>query len=193
MHHDHTKTTPTPRRLRGDSGGALVETAIVAPLLIILVLGMAEMGLAWRASTEVSDAVRQAALDASAPAGDRNADIYALENLGSIIDPDTIVSVIIYKAAGTGTDGGVPAGCSGAGTCNTYSSADVLRAVNGTISVNETSCAGDFDSNWCPLDRDVPDQVGVAVVVEHSYVTGIIPGSGILTIEDQSTFPVLKN
>jgi len=189
---DQSHRPTSPGRLTGDSGAALVELAIVAPVLILLVLGMAEMGMAWRASTVASDAVRQAALDASSPAGDRNADLYALETLASNIDPTTIKSVIIYKAD-TGNNGAAPTGCAGNGTCNTYGPADLVRALNGTLTLDEASCAGAVDENWCPLDRDSPDQLGIEIVVEHNYVTGIIPGSGILTIEDRATFPVLRN
>lgn len=50
------------RRLaRGDSGQALVEFALVAPLMLILLLGMVEFGRAWNTYQTVTDAAREGA------------------------------------------------------------------------------------------------------------------------------------
>lgn len=182
-------------RLAGDDGAALVELALVAPVLILLLFAMAELGLAWRTSTSTADAIRQATLDASSPAGDRYADLNALETIAANLDSSTIQYVTVYLSSSPG--GGAPPEClagSVPGTCNTYNSADLVRVANGTVSresLNETDCSGGFDDNWCPLDRVAGGQLGIEIRLEHDYITGIIPGSGVVTIDDHATFPLL--
>ena len=194
-HPESPGTNATPRRFGGDDGAALVELALVAPVLILLLFAMAEVGLAWRTSTSTADAVRQATLDASSPAGDRYGDLNALETIVANLDPDNIQYVTIYDTTDPG--GQAPAGCttgSVPGVCNRYSPADLVRVANGTVSrdtLDETTCSGAFDADWCPLDRTTGGQLGIQIRLEHEYITGIVPGSGIVTIDDHATFPLL--
>ena len=51
-------------RARLDRGQALVEFAIVAPLLIVLVIGVFEVARAWQAYQVVTDAAREGARNA---------------------------------------------------------------------------------------------------------------------------------
>ncbi len=52
----------TARRLaRADRGQALVEFALVAPVLLLLVVGIFEFGRAWNALQAVTDAAREGA------------------------------------------------------------------------------------------------------------------------------------
>lgn len=47
------------RRFRSDSGAAAVEFALVAPILILLVLGIVEFGRAYNVQTSLSAAARE--------------------------------------------------------------------------------------------------------------------------------------
>lgn len=49
------------RRLSGEGGGALVETALMVPLLVLMLIGSAELGRIAYASIEVSNAARAGA------------------------------------------------------------------------------------------------------------------------------------
>ena len=49
---------PAPRRARGDDGAAMVEAAIVMPLLMLLVFGIIEWGLAFLSATSTNSAAR---------------------------------------------------------------------------------------------------------------------------------------
>lgn len=51
----------TLRRLRGERGAAVVEFALVVPVLILLVLGIVEYGKAMNAQATLSSAAREAA------------------------------------------------------------------------------------------------------------------------------------
>jgi Flp pilus assembly protein TadG len=53
-------TSHTPRRRRPDSGEALVEMALVLPILLVLSLGMLDFGRAFHAKNIVDSAAREA-------------------------------------------------------------------------------------------------------------------------------------
>lgn len=55
-HHARPRT-----HLRGQSGQALAEFAIVVPLLLLLVLGVVDFGRAWHAYQVITDAAREGA------------------------------------------------------------------------------------------------------------------------------------
>jgi Flp pilus assembly protein TadG len=49
------------RRVRGESGQALVEMALILPVLLLLALGIVEFGRAFNAKQVVTDAAREGA------------------------------------------------------------------------------------------------------------------------------------
>jgi Flp pilus assembly protein TadG len=51
----------TPAGRRGARGQALVEFALIVPVLLLLVLGIVEFGRAWNAHQVLTDAAREAA------------------------------------------------------------------------------------------------------------------------------------
>ena len=113
---------------------ALTEFAIVAPILVLVAMGVAEFGLAWRDSMTVSGALRSSARVASNSGSDRLADYDAIQALEASIAaiPDTdIEQVVIFNA---GTDSTPTPGCR-AGTpssapgfeCNVYAASDFDR------------------------------------------------------------------
>jgi Flp pilus assembly protein TadG len=56
-------------RLRGETGQSLVEFALVVPMLLILVLGIAEFGRAWMTRNILTGAAREAVRVAVVPEG----------------------------------------------------------------------------------------------------------------------------
>jgi hypothetical protein len=53
--------TTKPRSLKQDRGQALVEFALVLPLVLLLVVGMLEFARAWNLHQSLTDAVREGA------------------------------------------------------------------------------------------------------------------------------------
>ncbi len=53
--------TVTSRRFQGDSGAALVEFSFIAPVFLLLILGIIEFGLVFRDDITISDSVNDAA------------------------------------------------------------------------------------------------------------------------------------
>lgn len=171
-------------RGRGESGAVLVEMVIVLPLLMLMVLGMIEMGLAWRDSTTVNSASRQGARVASNLGDDADADLEALLSVMAVVqglDGD-VEYAVIYDASGTGQ---LPLGCdtgSQPGVCNHYTAAELANLVtNPPTNTNLFQCGGP-SVDWCPSGRSTQlatiDHVGVYVKVDRPWVTNIFPGDG---------------
>ncbi len=193
------------RRQNRERGAVLVEAAIAIPLLLILIFGAVEAGMAWEAKSSSTAGLRTGLLRAASLADRPETDLRILqsvvgeigpENVGNInhvivfdasgIDPETTVASCAAAAAG----GGI------AGVCNTYDTADLNEVVLG----NWTSgVGGDFDdgsnlsgtvytcditkvdSNWCAPSRILtgPAEVGIALSYDHTWFTGVLPGDGV--------------
>jgi hypothetical protein len=165
-----------------------MELAIVMPLLVLLVLGIAEFGMGWRDRITVQNAVRSAARTASALGDDPTADYQLLQNLRAGLDTQTLANVkviVVYNSKFK--DGKIPTACrnsSQTGLCNRYTAADLAAPLS------SFGCdVGDLDFGWCPTSRNVsgtdPDYVGIYIEVEHDFMTALFNGSG-LTIVDRA-------
>ncbi len=92
---------------RADSGQALVEFAMVLPLLLILVIGLAEFSRAWNTKQVITDAAREG-LRSSVVAnpGFSSGDVVGLVNQALIratLDPARADVTVEGFRAGTGT------------------------------------------------------------------------------------------
>jgi len=92
---------------RADSGQALVEFAMVLPLLLILVIGLAEFSRAWNTKQVITDAAREG-LRSSVVAnpGFSSGDVVGLVNQALIratLDPSRADVTVQGFRAGTGT------------------------------------------------------------------------------------------
>ena len=94
------------RRSQRENGAALVEFAVIAPLLMILIFGIVEMGLAFRDRLTVSSAVQSAARIGSVLGTENEADFATLQaitaGLNGQLDPTNITAVYIYRSDETG-------------------------------------------------------------------------------------------
>lgn len=183
-------------RRRPDNGAVLVEFALVLPVIALLAIGLLEYGSAFREKALVERSVQQAARTAASTANGRYADYDALRTLDSVLSGakrGEIERVIVYNATGR-TDGSVPGVClgitpSGGGSgstnrCNVYSAAQVAQGnpVGFPTNAAGTSCAGGWDSSWCPIGRrrsaPAVDRVGVYVEFRYEPLTGLLPSTG---------------
>lgn len=205
------------RRLRvraeGDRGLAMVEMAIIAPLLALLMAGILEYGTLWRDKLTVTSSSRAAARVVSNLGTDHLSDYEALLSLNAglnAIDGYTLEYVMIYDASAA--DGAPSASCfnssgdpveSATGNCNLYTAADIATV----LSIDCTSTCDQFPNNatcssglsmtfaYCSVGERSNDHaaglssVGVWVRIQRDYFTGIFPGDGV-TIEDYSVMKV---
>ena len=194
-------------RSRSETGAVMVELAIVAPLLVMLAMGIFEFGVAYRTDLSVGNAGRSGARIGSNAATNELADHALLSGVGSAmsdLDLAKVNMVVVYRA--DDPDGDVPAGCtsasalsaggSNADNCNTYDPGDLQDVVNGPVgsqsSFDDPSCAGDKDAMWCPSterhnsqgDPGGPDYLGVYLSYDHDLVTGLFGAT--ITITDHT-------
>lgn len=187
------------RRAAGDRGAVLIEFLLVAPVLVLLMIGMLEFGNAWRRVGTIERATQQGARTAASMANHRFADYEALRAIDTStrgLSGLTVDRVIIFNA--TGGNGTVPDACratSVSGVCNTYSGAQVRTTSPSGFSGGSTSsptCAGSVDAAWCPLGRsrlqaDIVS-VGVHITLTYTPLTRIIPGD--ITIERSAVYQI---
>ncbi len=175
-------------------GGVLVEVTIVIPLLVFLVLGTLELGLAFSDSQVVTQGARNGARTVSQMSNNPVADHEALLSVVAAFGPGdiTLQRVTIFDA---GPDGERPASCLGSTpvnsgeNCNIYTQAQLTTAELSDPS--KWGCgSGTYDDNWCPsvaADRN-PTQtnatwIGVHVVATRQWQTGFF-GNGTQTITE---------
>lgn len=189
-------------RTRRDDGVSAVEFAIVAPVLILLVVGMLEFGFVMHDNIAVSTAVRTGARTASTGAG--NGCVYgsgstcvpslavaagnAMEKAGVGMPRGSIDSFIVYLAnangyPGTGTT--MPA----KGQCGV--SASYPNCVEFVWDVTANSGAGGFvvsngfwNSSQINACLPTPQQVGVFMRVNHPYLTRMFGAT--ITVSDRA-------
>ncbi|MCZ7526011.1 MAG: pilus assembly protein [Acidimicrobiia bacterium] len=148
----------------------MVETALLLPLVLMLVFGIVEYGLAFRESSAIASAARAGARTASALpkhttfAGDAATAVRsALESLPRGVPQE----LWVYDATeGTGLpDSGGFESCT---RCVrfTWSNGDWEVVHDGWSAAQQNACAGD------------PDQVGVWLKTRHSFITGVF-GAGV--------------
>lgn len=181
-------------------GAAMVEVALVVPLLLALVLGIAELGFRTTNTQHVVNATRSGTRVVSSIGNDRSADHDALLALSGALDkfePGDVTKIIIFKPE---LDGSMPLGCRTApqsGDCNHYDGTDLTApasSFSGTTFVGgvETCSPAAIDEMWCPLSRNADqypsaDWIGVYVEVRHESVAPFLPDT---TISDATVMRI---
>jgi len=172
----------TPRRARGDDGAAMVEAAIVMPLLMLLVFGIIEWGLAFLTATSTNSAARAGARTASALTKNSTyADqaVLAVEqNLKGAIPFATPLEMWVYRVDPSGSNtSGYPVGNPGFSDCTT----DCIK-----YSWNGTDFVATGGPGWSAASQQACgnptsfDSLGVYLKVRHNFVTNFFGSSKII-------------
>jgi TadE-like protein len=175
------RITGSGHRRRGERGNALVEAAIVTPLIMMLVLGLVEFAMLAKDNMTISNGSRAGARVGSAAGTDPLADYNILKAVqGATGGMASIEQVIVYRASSP--TGAVPSAClTGAvgGTCNVYDGSDLAIS-------QATFQSGGYakDDSWAAATRVTsqsapggPDYLGVYVKGTHNSVTHLILNS----------------
>lgn len=177
------------RSKRSESGAALVEMAIVLPLLLVLVMGILEFGLAFRDRLTIANGTQSAGRVAAALGNQEDADIAILQaveqSLGLLPNSGggVLKHVQIWKSDGNGNPA-TPCAVAGAGgtNCNwyVYAPADSCKWQPCPDPYNGSPAA--YGGDYMPTGRDVTmesggslDVLGVTVLFSHDWVTGVLP------------------
>ena len=160
-----------------ERGAALVEFAIIAPLLFLLLYGIVELGLGLREQLTMSNAVTTGARIGSVLGTDGGSDIAILRAVEASLvggtDIDVVTSVVIYEANPDGSS-------SGNENHYTYDPTDPTCTWNPCPDPTHPSFGGyGSPAGWVPTDRDTalpnPDILGLRVNYQHEWITSLIP------------------
>jgi hypothetical protein len=169
-------------RPRSESGAALVEAALVLPVLMVFLLGIIEFGLAYASGSTTTASSRSGARLAatsyatagSASSAQRSAadqiaaaaaaDLKALNNA-------TPVGMVIYKVNPSSGDGAPSGGFPGPNLSGGCSSNCFRYTWNPATRTMEYSSGGWPNPDACGA---TVDSIGVYVQVEHRYLTQLI-------------------
>lgn len=176
---------PTRRPTSSSEDGAtLVEFAMVIPILLLILIGIAEIGLYFKNFLTVSYASREGARVAAFAGDSADADCQILTALGEMLgtaDLDSVERVDIFVATQAGNqtagatntatlkDGGDPS------VCHEPSEPEDgwFRTVALPATSRQVTAGGD------PLDI-----IGVRIVFTHGWATGFPPFSGTASIDE---------
>lgn len=151
---------------------------------MLIVVGMFEMGMAWRDKISTTQAVRQSVRVASHLGNDASVQVdrEALLALRASMNTqwDTVTYVVIYKADADGAITNPLCHSQSVGNvCNYYPIATLNAKLDtpGDAVWNEASVAW----KWSTRDDSVssPDHVGVFVEIDHDWQTQMFPGDGV--------------
>ncbi len=181
---------PGGRRRAGQHGAVAVETALLTPVLLVVLLGIIEVPMLIRDHVAVTSAARTGARVAAAepgcipkplgpacpppapaPFGKLAAD--AVARNGTALSPESIRSVMVYKANADGYPGSLgsmPSSCAGITSCLDYTwnaTAGAFAHTSGTWDRQTVNAC--FPSNV--------DAVGVQVIAEHKFLSGRLGAS----------------
>ena len=169
------------RRRRSERGASLLEAAIASVVVMSVIFGVIEFGLAFKDYLSMSAAVRDAARVASTYGTTTATDYTILQSIKTrmpAVSTTQIQAVVVFKAANaSSTITSVNSTCmtaSVANVCNFYTSTDIARP-----SSDFTGASGAPDGSWPPSARKdklsgPPDYVGVWVKISHTGLTGFL-------------------
>jgi Flp pilus assembly protein TadG len=183
-----------PAETIAERGAIVIEMAIVAIVLVSLLAGAFDYGMAWRAGLAVNEGARAGARLGSSVGNDVNADRSLLTSTRAALSSsgmlEEVERVIVFDAAAS--NGRVPAACitgKNSGECNIFTG-DQFRAIRTDSPINSTTgCIDDSDRKaWCPNERIkvqlTADSIGVWIRVRYEYSFGMLGNA--LTIDRQA-------
>ena len=190
-----------PSRCRGDVGAALAETALVAPVFVVIIFGILEFGGFMRDYLTLANGTQAGARSASIAAESLDADyqiLTAIQKETGAMPRSQIQTIVVWHASGAADS--VPATCKAGtavlGTAPSYTGACNVYTSSGTpwwsLTANDLKCAGtDLNRFWCPSVRKYaatatdghgpPDYVGIFIQIKHPWITGLFGSSIVMT------------
>jgi Flp pilus assembly protein TadG len=191
IHHD-VEEAVVSRRTRGDDGVAIVEAAIIMPLLMLVLFGFMEYSNLFKDKMSVSNAAHDSAREASQSANFYDADFSVLVIAGRSLRSLSadVNKVIVFKASSTSD--AVPPACLAitpvagqpngvAGVCNVYvgsyvtSLASSERTNFGFVSPSPDKYDKMYPALTRSASRTVTEYVGVYIEAHYEHITGAVP------------------
>lgn len=170
---------------RDQRGAAMVEAAIVLPVMLIIVIGILEFGLLFgnystavsstRSGARVGAALYSQALTGAQETAQQTAAIgeivAATEADLKAMNNATPIGMAIYKVNPSASDGSPAGGFPGPGLVGGCSSNCIKFTWNGNKMVRQSAAQQWPMPQRCALAN--VDSIGVYVEVEHKFITGM--------------------
>jgi TadE-like protein len=172
-----------------DEGAALVETALVLTLLLMLALGAFEYGMVFRDWLSVTIASREGGRVAASAANFGQADCVILEAAAGALQSLTsgeISEIEIYKSSATGSYPG-----SNSAFNRRYSpfvSGDPSLVACSSTNWNAEHLGGSWAPNLRVNATGAADWIGVRVNFAHDWITGFLWWTGTINFSDDAIF-----
>lgn len=180
---DHRRPRPADGRAaprRDERGAALIEAALVLPIIVVLLLGIIEFGLAFQSGAVTTGASRSGARMGAAtyaPAGSTSsAQLAAADQMAAAVSADLKslsnadpVGMVIYKVDPSSTSGAPYGGFPGDNLSGGCSSSCFRYTWNGSDMVYASGGWSDPDACGTSVDS-----LGVYVQAKHYYLTELI-------------------
>jgi Flp pilus assembly protein TadG len=176
MRYRATSRSPGRAPRGNEQGAVLVEAALILPVLLLLLFGILEWGMAFKNAMSVTSATRAGAR--AGVAMPRNTDyddaiVSAVQTSVKALSSADIQELWIYKAGTNGKPAGYSdfSGCSST-ECYRYTwngSAFVAVAGYSWIGSTQNACGGEAD------------ELGVYLKVRHHFITGMFGSDRTLT------------
>lgn len=163
-----------------ETGATLIEFSIILPLLLLLTVGIAEIGAAFKDLHAVSAAAREGSRLAAFLGDEADADCQIVQQVANLLatDLDRLTSIQIYQADQTSGDP-VP------GRVNTWMlTGDPTDCVLGWTSIESWPASSRnvvFDPGGTPLDI-----VGVRIQLTREWITGLPPFTGSYVVDESN-------
>lgn len=171
---------------RNQRGSTLVETALVVPVFVLLVMSVLEMGLLFRDVLTTGNASREGARAASTLGSSAEADYFVLRSVEHGLEAmglERLQFVVVFRATAPGDV--MPTACATASQpdiCNRYTAAEFFAELDDAVGADLGNFrCGSLDNAWCPTTRETSlsagtDFLGVHVQTRHDYITGLFGG-----------------
>lgn len=154
----------------------MIEMALVFPILVLIVVGMLETGMAFKDYLTVSHAAREGSRVGAFVGDALDADCQILQATVAALnsgDVGRLQRIEIYKADNNGNQ------IAGKTNTWTYQAGDPSDCASWTESVNWPSTSRQVTAGSTPLDI-----IGVRVLLDRSWITGFPPFSGSYTVNE---------
>lgn len=150
-------------------GAVLVEAALVAPIVMVLIFGIFEGGLFMLSYLSLEDVSRDSAREMSIHGTQTDAEQIVVDEIKSrldVVNDGAVQKVIIYEA--TTVKDGPSAAC--------LAAAPPGNAVDGCSVYTATELSsGAVVCGWCSTDRVGGELAGVYIEMDYKSVTSIFP------------------
>jgi hypothetical protein len=166
------------RRRREDSGAVAIETALVTGLLLLIVLGAFEYGMAFRSWFGLSAASREGARVGASVGPIDGADCAILEAAAAALTSTSgneVVTIKIFETdPGSGTQGAISTYRPLSSGAVDPGAGEILRCSTWV----RTSPSTPWDETSRDNEGETRDWLGVEVAYQHNWITGFLWWNG---------------